>query len=190
MPRLIGGEHHFTLKLAKTYTGPGYSFSYEGPATVVNTGDDGALMEFNRQITDPGLYFITANDVEVVDNVTSVPHSDTVAIMAEDKAQFDLKLTGTWGGMSDALSNSNNSQALRYISYATKEKYSFIFEDLADFMPDIMASMRGFELVYVDGILAKYRVLRDQEIDGQILTITYFIYFVKGADGLWRIESM
>jgi hypothetical protein len=42
-------------------------------------------------------------------------------------------------------------------------------------------------ICYVDGT-AKYRIRQDHEIDGEVVTVTYYIYFSRGDSGLWLIE--
>jgi hypothetical protein len=42
-------------------------------------------------------------------------------------------------------------------------------------------------ICYVNG-LAKYRIRQNHEISGQVVTITYYIYFSRDENGLWLIE--
>ncbi|MFZ5954927.1 MAG: hypothetical protein ACOYT4_00730 [Nanoarchaeota archaeon] len=44
------------------------------------------------------------------------------------------------------------------------------------------------QLIYLKDNEAKYRIRREQLIDGQSETITYYIYFVKDENGLWKID--
>jgi len=178
----------FTLKLAKTYTSPGCSF-INVPDTVENMSDDGTLMEFKRRITDPGLYFITAHDVEVVDNVTSVPHSDTIAILAEDLTQFDTRLNETWSTMKSAFSSQDVPGALKNFSEAAQDKYGRILLTLSSRLPTMAATMQDIKPVSVTGNVAEYIINRMESINGQPKEISYFIYFIKDANGLWKIES-
>jgi len=179
----------FTLKLARTYDNGTYSFSYDGPGAVENLGDNSTSLQFMRRITDPGLYYITAEDNETVDNVTKVLHSDTIAIMAETRDALDTKLRGKWGGMQSDIVNQNYSKAIKIISEASKELYRDMYSELAAELPGVVTSMSPPELVFTRGGYAKYRSTRTQNINGKSVTITYYIYFVQDSDGLWRIES-
>jgi hypothetical protein len=49
--------------------------------------------------------------------------------------------------------------------------------------------MRDIELVYINEKVAKYRIKKQETLHGQVYDISYFIYFIKGIDGLWKIES-
>ena len=75
------------------------------------------------------------------------------------------------------------------ISEVSKELYQDMYSDLAAELPGVVSSMSPPELVFTRGGYAKYRVTRNQNFNGQDMTITYYIYFVKDSDGLWRIES-
>jgi hypothetical protein len=48
--------------------------------------------------------------------------------------------------------------------------------------------MQEIEIIFLEGNRAKYAINRDHDIDGQIITITYFIYFSRDINGLWKIE--
>lgn len=49
--------------------------------------------------------------------------------------------------------------------------------------------MAEIELVYVKDSIAKYRIRRMQVFESQMREITYYIYFTKDVDGLWKIEQ-
>jgi len=157
--------------------------------SIENLGDNGTIMQFKRNIAEPGLYYITAEDNETVDNVTKVLHSDTIAIMAESPTALDTKLKGKWGGMKTALAAGNKAMALNSISTFTRDKYDQIFTALASQLQTIIGNMQDIELIYVHERLAKYRIKRVHNIDGQEVTISYYIYFVKDGDGIWKIEN-
>ena len=154
-----------------------------------NLGDNDTILQFKRRITKPGLYFITVDDLERLDNGTTIPHSDTISILVESLQQFDAKLQGKWGGMKNKLGAKNAADALKNISANSRELYGQIYTDLADKLPTIIANMQEIQLIYVHENVSKYRIRRVQNIDGENVTITYYIYFVKDADGIWRIES-
>jgi len=71
----------------------------------------------------------------------------------------------------------------------SKENYQEIFSLLIDRLPEIASAMREIELISVKDRVAKYRIKREEEVQGQLYDITYYIYFVKDLNGLWRIES-
>ncbi len=180
----------FTLSLAKTYSSQGYSFSYDPDnGSIENRGDNETTMKFERRVAEPGLYFITVDDNETLDNGTRVLRTDNIAIMADNRTAFDTKLRVKWGAMKEALSSLNTANALKFISNASKETYNQVYSDLSAQLPGIIANMQDIQLIYVQDRLAKYRIRRVHNIDGQNVTLTYYIYFVKDTDGTWKIDT-
>ena len=49
--------------------------------------------------------------------------------------------------------------------------------------------MQDIELIYVIEGRAKYRLPRTQLWGGQLMTLTYYVYFVQDGSGFWTIES-
>ncbi len=70
----------------------------------------------------------------------------------------------------------------------SREKYQAIFTPLAPQLPTIFASVSPPELIAVEGNVAQYRVKREQLWQGVRRTITYYLWFVKDADGVWRLD--
>jgi len=48
--------------------------------------------------------------------------------------------------------------------------------------------MQNIEMVYLEDNVAKYRVNRVHDIDGVSQVVTYYIYLIKDANGIWRID--
>ena len=157
---------------------------------IVNIGDNGTTMQFNRRITDPGLYYITAVDNETVDNVTKVLHSDTIAIMADNRTAIDAKLQARWNGIKSGLANANAAEFLKNISIMSQGTYSDVFVQLTPVLPQVVVFFQAnpIELVYMNNNIAQYSIDKDEIIDGQTVTVTYLIYFIKDMDGLWKID--
>ena len=183
----------FTLSLTKTYTSPGYSFSYIGPGTVTNMGNNPELMEFKRRITtEPGLYYITAEDTQTLDSGATITHSDTIAVMAEDRTQLDAKLKAKWNGMKAGFASQNIEQSLKHMSFLSNDKYREIFNAITpNQLSAMLADMQRqtIQLIVANGNIAKYRIRRDDTINGETQSITYYIYFIKDIDGTWKIDK-
>ena len=91
--------------------------------------------------------------------------------------------------MQQALIAGDIAGALNYHYEGKKEKYESIYNFLGANLPALAQQMQGIELIYLEDNRAKYRINRDHDIDGQSVTITYYIYFVKDENGLWKIEK-
>jgi len=80
------------------------------------------------------------------------------------------------------------SQALTYHHGAYRDKYEAIYNLLGNSLPTYAQQMQEIEMIEGDGRMARYRIERVHNINGQPVTITYHIYFSKDRNGLWKIE--
>ena len=64
-----------------------------------------------------------------------------------------------------------------------------MFTLLQDQIAQIASDMEEIELVYLTGRQAQYRLRRTETADGQPVRVTYYIYFIQGTDGIWRIRD-
>jgi hypothetical protein len=167
---------------------PPYNYDPDD-GSIANLGDNGTSMQFARRITDPGLYYITVVDNETIDNVTKVLHADTIAVMVDNRTALDTKLQSKWSGAKAGFAEADVEKSLKKFSSLSTDKYREIFTVISSRLPDIAADMQNIQLIIVDDKTAKYRIRRVETINGQTLPITYYIYFIKDIDGLWKIEK-
>ena len=59
---------------------------------------------------------------------------------------------------------------------------------MSDKISTIASEMNEIEFIHTEDHIAKYRIKRPEEIQGQNYDITYYIYFIRNSNGLWRIE--
>jgi hypothetical protein len=97
-------------------------------------------------------------------------------------------LRSKWEGMKIGLFNKDIATALGYFIDSSKEVYQQAFNLIIDELPQITSNMQDIEMVFLFNNTAKYRINRLHTIDGIPQTITYYIYFVKDLDGVWRID--
>ena len=166
----------------------------------INVVDNTVVLEVDNETTSggitveisgPDLYYFTVSGDVTLDNGTQVHHSDSISVLVEDEPTLDLKLKAKWGVLKSGFASSDKAVALNVIAYNSKEKYDEILTDLAQYLPGIVAEFQANEIEMIYGYdgFAKYRINRVHNIDGQDVTITYDIYFVKDIDGIWRIEG-
>jgi len=171
------------LSIDGTFSFTESTLTHTGPGTIeyLESNPD----EYLVRITGEGIYYFTA---EVTDTESNV-HTDTVAVVVLNQALLDQLLRGKWSGMQQALIAGDITGALNYHYEGKKEKYESIYNFLGANLPALVQQMQGIELIYMEDNRAKYRINREHEIDGQSVTITYYIYFVKDENGLWKIEK-
>jgi hypothetical protein len=167
------------------------SFSITNPQVSVNGRANANLQagaqanEYLLNLTVEGTYTITASAA----GPDSQTYIDTVTITVMSMSQLDTLLKAKWNSMRSALVAGNIIGALSHFSSDSTDKYQAAFTRLQAQIPSIAVNMRNIELIYVNDSIAKYRIKREQIINGQQMTISYYLYFGKGSDGIWRIEQ-
>ena len=160
------------------------SIACEGPAEVL-FGESSEENEYPVEMDCEGLYFFTA---QVVDE-EGVLYDDSFAIAIISGEQLDTLLKAKWDDVKAALIAGDIETALRYHNEKSHEKYTAIYNALGAHLPTLVAQMQNLSWIgYADGT-AKYRIRQDHDVEGQIVTITYVIYFSRGRNGIWSIEK-
>jgi len=170
---LVRGSFTFTDS-SLTYTGPGTVEIFES-----------ASDKYRVRITGEGTYFLTA---EVIGS-GGVSYTDTVTVVIFDQSEIDALLRDKWDQMKDALMQGNIESALGHFAPLSRDGYHEAFTFLSDEIADIIGAMRDIELIYMKENIAKYRITREETIQGQAYDITYYIYFSRDIDGLWHIYN-
>jgi hypothetical protein len=157
------------------------SVTYTGPADVefLSTSEN----EYRVRLNVEGTYFFTAEGTDSA----GVGYSDTVAVSVLSKEALDTLLRGKWEGLKQKLGSQNPQDALTYFVEEKKELYNEVFTILYQRLPGIVQEMQDIQLIYIEDNAAKYRIRREESHAGQMVNITYYIYFVRDKDGLWRI---
>ncbi|MBI5893501.1 MAG: hypothetical protein HZB79_07615 [Deltaproteobacteria bacterium] len=137
------------------------------------------------QYQQTGLYFPKITITDTKGNT----YTETTIVNVLSKEEMDSLLKNKWEGMKGGLVSNNAERAIAYLSEGSKEKYREIFNLLNNELSSIAAEMQEIELLYIIGNTAKYRIKRNQIINDQPETITYYIYFMRDENGLWKIVS-
>jgi hypothetical protein len=59
---------------------------------------------------------------------------------------------------------------------------------MGDQLPLMAQQMQAIEMVLAKEGFSKYRIAKDEVIDGETYSITYDIYFSIDANGVWKID--
>ena len=170
----IDGSFSFVQDPSLTYTGPGDAEVIESPTPT----------EYRVRMTTEGIYYFTAEATGPDNKV----YTDTVSIVVLNKEELDALLQGKWDDMKTALITGDIQGALRFHHGMLRDKYEAIYKLLGNDLSTKVQQMQDIELIYAEGDRAKYRIRRDHTIEGQTVTITYYIYFSRDETGLWKIE--
>jgi hypothetical protein len=169
----IDGSFSFT-ESSLTYTGPGEVEFLESTSE-----------EYRVRMTVEGVYYFTA---EVTDS-QSIAYTDIVAVVVLNQAELDTLLRAKWDGMKAALIAGDVEGATSFHHGVLKDEYESICNLIGSNLPVLVQQMQDIESVYTKGDKAKYRIKQDHTVEGQTVTITYYIYFCKDGNGLWKIEK-
>jgi hypothetical protein len=172
------------LIFTPSYAAATYYLSYDGPGNV--TLSESNPLEFNCDFKVPGIYTFKY----VVEDEQGVEYaSQPVSVNVLDRAELDALLKARWNGMKSGLSSQDVEGALAYFVETSQDKYRVIYTALQAQLPQLATDMQNIEMVYAKDGRAKYRIIRQQMIEGTPVDITYYIYFNWDANGLWKIDE-
>jgi len=155
------------------------TFNCTGPGSVEFFPPDASGTR--ATITTEGIYYCTAS----VNDSSGKIYNDTVAITVLSKAEMDAFLKAKWDGMKAALTQGNVDGALNYFAQASRDEFGEIFQILAPQLPSLVSAMREITMIEITENTAEYYITRFQKgVD-----ISYFIYFIRDEDGIWRIQN-
>jgi len=111
---------------------------------------------------------------------------NTVTITVLSKTQLDYLLRSKWEGMKAAFALKDVQKAVSFFVAESKDRYSGIFTELGDTLPQVAQDMQNIKMIYSMGNLVQYRIKRAESAG----LMTYYIFFVKEeSDGIWRIQQ-
>jgi len=151
------------------YSGTG-SFTNVDPSTLSNN------------YTASGIY----QAAFIITDSTGASYQQTVLITVQDTARIDQMLQTAWWGFTTALAAQDRTQALQYFNEQAQQKFQPVFQTLATDLPQIVASFSSPQLVSVTNEIGEYAINRT--IGG--VDRIFLIYFMRDADGVWRIDDM
>ncbi len=132
--------------------------------------------------TSPGAY---QTSIQITDSQSTV-HRKALIVVVNDAAQMDQLFTNIWNGMNNALKVGNVNGAAQYLNESAKRKYQPVFEALKAKFPQIIASYSPLRRVSISSDIGEYSIVRN--FNGQ--NRLYLIYFLRDADGVWRMDGM
>jgi hypothetical protein len=107
-------------------------------------------------------------------------------LVAQDAAQLDQLLASTWSAMNDALIAGDKVTAMKSLSGPAQEKFGPVFDLLMPNYAQIVASFSPLQRGSLSADIGEYVINRT--ING--VDHAFFIYFLRGPDGRWRLDSM
>ena len=150
---------------------------YDGNGSVDFTTTDAAAAP-QHVYSVPGTYQARFS---VVDG-QGTTHTVTRVIVVSSVASVDAVLRGAYSGMLDKLRAGNVEGALTAFTVDASEKYKKVFTALGPGLPSVANQLGVLQEGSISGEFAEYVLVRGQK--------AFFVYFIRGQDGVWRIEGM
>jgi hypothetical protein len=160
-----------------------YRYDFDGDGTVDFSAPAGNIVSFIYQT--PGTYRAT---VTAIDG-SGQQFTAEKTIVAAERTAVDVLLSGRWNALSTSFRSQDIEGGMVCLLSDSREKYRSIFTPLSAQLPTIFASVSLPELIAVEGNVAQYRVKREQMWEGAPRTITYYLWFVRDQDGIWRLDK-
>jgi hypothetical protein len=112
--------------------------------------------------------------------------STTRIVTARSTQQLDAMLRGVYDGMLQSLVSGRIDLALNAISGDMQDKYEAVFTEIGTALPQAISTLGTLEPNWFGVDRAEYFVIRDMP-DGKV---GFLIDFIRGEDGVWRIDGM
>lgn len=153
---------------------------FDGNATVDLTTANPAGIQ--NTYTAAGVYraAITVQDSQGANHISQ----QTIVVNAA--ADMDTMLRGIYSNMLDRLRVGAIDGALNYVTGGVTEKYKAVFTTLKPNLPSIVDALGTIQGGTIGSDMAEYVVVRNTPNGQQ----AFPVYFLKGEDGVWRIDGM
>ena len=159
------------------------AFDRDGDGVADFTGSDLETQAF--VYAQPGLYFPAAT----VTDTTGSQFTLRTIVQVYAAAALDAFLRAKWNAMKAALAITDIDGAVRHFAEPQQPRYRSLFTALGASIAQIAVDMQDIQLIYVAEREVKYRIRRDQLYGGQLMTFTYYIYFIRDGGGQWALDS-
>lgn len=171
----------FTYRLNSAIPAQSLSMDFDGDGTDEFTDADPATL-ISGGYSTPGVYLARLSVTDQQNQTTTAE----VGIVVQDVVAMDTMFKDIWNSMNAALVAGDKATALTFLTARAQTIYDSVFDVLLPHMPDIVASFTSFQGVKIREGYAEYALNRT--INGE--NHLFLIYFLKDADGVWRLEDM
>ena len=160
-----------------------YSWDTNNDGTPDQVGAELSTIAASYQT--PGLYFPTVTITDVLGNT----YSESTIVNVVDRMVIDALLRAKWEGMKAKLANQDIGGAVAFFDRSSQDRYTEVFTALREQLPQMAQSMQNIQLIYSTSGIAKYRIRKDELYGGQMMTLTYYIYFTMDSTGMWKLDK-
>jgi hypothetical protein len=156
-----------------------YDFNGDGIVDSVMQSDDHVSFTYTKEgIFRTGVTFIKDGGTQL---------ADERIIVVEDRERLNKVLSDRWRGFAEALKAQDIGGSQKYFLPHSRNKYGAIHEALKSKLPRMYSEFPQPQLIKIREGQAQYRITRKEEWEGEMKNITYYIWFNRDTDGLWKI---
>jgi hypothetical protein len=157
--------------------------SYAGePFNSVASGSQISSFTPTYNYAAPGVYQASIRLTDTNNN----QYVDTIYMVVEDPVQLDSMFQGVWSDFTSVLTHQSEAASMNDLDYTGQQNYAPVFDALMSRMPTVISSFSPLLESSLTSTTAEYAIVRNQSGQNNL----YFVYFVQGTDGVWRLESM
>lgn len=154
---------------------------FDGNGTIdFSATDIHTPMEF--VYTNAGFYLAR---ITVIDTAGNIFKFD-LPVQVNRFTDMDAMLRGIYQGMLDKLKLGNVDGALNAVTAGVYKKYRDVFVALKPSLPAVIPTLGTLSAGTIGDEIAEYVLIRDNGGNPQ----AFLIYFLRGEDGVWRIDGM
>lgn len=166
--------------------------------TLTNHSATTASVQYNGDSP----FTIPASETRTFEINYGAPHSFQIRFSATDESgnattqiymavphnpvDLDQNFTALWNDMNSRLIRKDKVHALTFLSLPAQETFGPVFDALISRYAQIAASFSALQRSSLTTSTGEYVVKRSVNYKN----VVFFIYFVKGGDGIWRLDSM
>lgn len=122
----------------------------------------------------------------MVKELSGAEYEYTILIQVIDPLALDSLFQSTWNNFNQALLNGEQAAAENMMTESMRDKYSDAIAVLMPQFPAIISSYTQFRPISLNDSYAGYVLNRTINSEDR----AFFVYFIKGLDGVWRLVSM
>lgn len=154
---------------------------YNGDGTMdFASTDPNAALQHTYAV--PGIYQARFNVTDSQGNT----HALTQVIVLVSVASMDATLRGTYSGMLARLRAGDIDNALAAFTASANQKYRAVFTALKPNLASVVDQLGAIQDGAISNEFAEYSIVRNLPNGQQ----AFLIYFIRGADGVWRLDAM
>jgi hypothetical protein len=154
-----------------------------GPVSVSLTQGTSPT-EYTTTLAIEGTYIISASAV----GPDGQTYGDTLTITVVSKTQLETLLKGKWEGIKSKISANDVEGTVAYFISPLQQDFREAFTAAGTSLSLLSNYLNPIELVYESDNLAKCRMMREEEVSGQIQLIEYVVYYIK-EKGIWKLRD-